>query len=333
LAKDNVIRHSVPLQVFLFRSSTPYSGDYISYFMWLRKELGEIKINSLSIRQQLDLLQNNAYVSCNFNNLVQARISFIQLDKSTTPGLSGISRIQREINLVWHNIYLYIATFFPLVWAEIRKINFFPDIQTTFGHQLDLKEQDTRIRIFQNFLEVCRSLVFGGSLRLPFSQDTSLLEIFNNLLCYCQITDIPGKASIAGQRRVIFLQNWIRKLVLRNSLSSFLNSTVPASESPQKVIEPFKQKPNPITASKSYIAKEIHIQSIPIPPFKTEELDQSPLSIETTFSSYLHRQTKHSLPFIGLKLKFDTDESDDNCSTIHSEDSIWKPTFAKRRKL
>ena len=295
--------------------------------MWLRQELGEIEINSLSVRQQLDLLQNNEYLNCNVNYLVQSRLSCTQSEKNTTPGLSIISRLQQEITIVWNNIYLYIATYFPLVWTEVQKVKFFPNTPFIFGKQFDFKEQDNRINSIRQFLEVSRTLVFGGSLRLPFSQDTVLLDIFHKLLRSCQLSDIPGRNSIAGQRRVIFLQNWIQKLVLRNSLPRFLKSEL-TIVSPRQHI---KEKPVLITESKSYIAKRINIQPAPSLHLNTEKSIQSVPSVETTFSSYLHRQTVNPPQFIGLKLKFDTDDSENSCSTINSENSIWEPAFKKRK--
>jgi len=297
--------------------------------MWLRQELGEIKIDSLSVRQQLDLLQNNEYLNCNVNHLVQSRLSFVQSDKNTTLGLSTISRLQQEITIVWNNIYSYIATYFPLVWSEVQKDNFFPNIPIISRNQFDIKEQDSRINSFRHFIEVCKTLVYRGTLRLPFSQNIALSNIFQKLLHSCQLSDRPGKNSIAEQRRIIFLQNWQQKLVLRKSLLEFLKSKLIAV-SPRNNI---KKGSALVTESKSksYIARKINIQTLPVPHLKTEVSHQSLSSVETTFSSYLHRQNLNPPTFIGLKLKFDTDESEDNCSTINSEDSIWEPTFKKRK--
>jgi len=295
--------------------------------MWLHQELKEINIESLSVRQQLDLLQNNGYVTCNINYQIQARLFISQSDTYGKSGLSAFSRLQQESDIVWNNIYLYIETYFPLVWSETKKLNFFPTIPTISGKEFDPKEQDNKIQSLQYFIEACRTLVYGGVLRLPFSQDSLLSKLFYNLLLACQLSDIQGRASIAGQRRVIFLQKWIQKLVLRNSLPAFINSTL-TTGSPQRSI---KAVPIPITAPKAYIAKKIHIQSIQPSNLKPEFLEGSISSDTTTFSSYLHRNNKNSSSFIGLKLKFEKDDSEDSYSTIDSEDSIWKPAFKKRK--
>ena len=296
--------------------------------MWLHQELKEINIESLSVRQQLDLLQNNGYVTCNINYLIQARLFISQSDTYANSGLSALSRLQQESDIVWNNIYLYIETYFPLVWSETKKLNFFPTIPTFSGKEFDPKqEQDNKIQSLQYFIEACRTLVYGGILRLPFSQDSFLSNLFQKLLIACQLSDIQGRASIAGQRRVIFLQQWIQKLVLRNSLPVFINSTLNTG-SPQRSI---KAIPIPITAPRAYIAKKIHIQSVPSSNLKPENLEGSISSDTTTFSSYLHRHDKNSSSFIGLKLKFEKDDSEDSYSTIHSEDSIWKPAFKKRK--
>jgi len=266
-------------------------------------------------------------VTCNINYLIQARLFISQSDTYATSGLSVLSRLQQESDIVWNNIYLYIETYFPLVWSETKKLNFFPIIPTFSGKELNPKEQDTKIQSFQYFIEACRTLVYGGILRLPFSQDNLLSKLFQKLLLACQLSDIQGRASIAGQRRVIFLQQWIQKLVLRNSLPVFINSTLNTG-SPQRSI---KAIPIPITAPRAYIAKKIHIQSVPSSNLKPENLEGSISSDTTTFSSYLHRHDKNSSSFIGLKLKFEKDDSEDSYSTIHSEDSIWKPAFKKRK--
>ena len=81
------------------------------------------------------------------------------------------------------------------MWSAIKKLNFFPIVPTFFGKQFDPKEQDNRIQSFQYFIEACRTLVYGGILRLPFSQDILLSELFHKLLLACQLSDIQGRAS------------------------------------------------------------------------------------------------------------------------------------------
>ena len=266
-------------------------------------------------------------MTCNINYLIQARLFISQLDTYAISGLSALSRLQQESDIAWNNIYLYIETYFPLVWTETKKLNFFPTSPTFSEKEFDPKEQDNKIQSLQYFLEACRTLVYGGTLRLPFSQDNLLSNLFQKLLLACQLSDIQGRASIAGQRRVIFLQKWIQKLVLRNSLPVFINSTL-TTGSPQRSI---KAVPIPITAPKAYTAKKIHIHSVHSSNPKPEHSEGSISSDTTTFSSYLNRHDKNSSTFIGLKLKFEKDDSEDSYSTIQSDDSIWKPAF-KRKK-
>jgi len=295
--------------------------------MWLHQELDKVKINSLSVRQQLDLLQDNAYVICNLNSLVHAHLSFGQSNTTTASGLSALSRLQREINITWNNIYAYIATYFPSVWSEVGESTLFPKIPIIFGKQFEPKILEARIRSCQQFIEICKTLVYGGSLRLPFSQNSVIINIHQKLLCSCQISDISGKASIAGQRRIIFLRNWIQKLVVRHSLQNFLLSTTNFSPFQCRI----KTESVPITETKSYVVKEIPIQTCPLIQSDSKVLSKSSSSVNTTFTSYLNQQNRNSSKFIGLKLKFDSELSDDDCSTINSDDSIWETTF-KRQK-
>jgi len=80
--------------------------------MWLRQEFKEIKIESLSVRQQLDLLQNKEYVTCNINYLIQARLSLSQSDNYANSGFSVLSRLQQESGIACNNyIFIYSDIF------------------------------------------------------------------------------------------------------------------------------------------------------------------------------------------------------------------------------
>lgn len=71
-------------------------------------------------------------------------------------------------------------------------------------------------------------------------------------------------------------------------------------------------------------------------PFQSKNnihLSLSPQSCDTTFSSYSNKQYQNSSKFVGLKLKFDSEDSDSSCQSGNSGNSIWKPVFKKKKLI
>jgi len=298
--------------------------------MWLKKDLLALQVNNLSIRQHLDLIQDNAYIRCNLSSIVRTRNTFnlVTKDKIIENGIS--LKYEQDSNIAWDNICTYLRLSFPQVWSSICESDILPINKVSSTITSQLRNIDDKINSCRNFLEVFRSLVYGSPLRLPFSQDISLQSLYSNLLILCQKSDILGFGNLAGQKRVIFLQNWIEKLVLSSSLPSYFAATLPNS-SPVNFI---KKEPARVTEKKYIVTKRPVLKSSLV-HFKNKnfcDTSQSSQSHNTTFSSYLNRQDSNPSKFVGLKLKFDISDSDTSYNSDSSTNSVWDPVFTKKRK-
>jgi len=295
--------------------------------MWLKKELETLQIDTLSFRQQLDLLQDNAYIRCNLDSIIGTRNTFNLVTKEENTD-SGINlRYDQESNIAWDNICTYLRILFPKVWNTICESNILPVNTFTFSNLSQLKNLDGKIHSCKKLLEVFKSLVYGSSLRLPFSQDIRLQNLYSNLLILCQQSDISGIQNIAGQRRILFLQSWTEKLVLSSSLPSYLIETLNNTSPVQ-----FIGKEPALVTNKKYIAtKRSGPTPLLIQPNNSCATSHSSKSCITTFSSYLNKQVPTSSKFIGIKLKFDPLDSDSSCLSESSDNSIWNPVFKKKK--
>jgi len=297
--------------------------------MWLREELQKIQTNSLSTRQQLDIIQDNAYIRSNLNSIISTS-NLLASVGTQSRHLSDAHKIRiiREIDLAWNNIRDYFSYLFPVVWKIIVDSDVLIQGLSETNLPPNIRDIDLRIQSCKKIIEVSKTLVYGGPLRIPFSQDSSTRTLYSKLLLSCQKSDISGTNLISGQNRISFLQNWLEKLVLRHSISTYFLEQIGAS-SPNILI---KADPVPVSTAKFTVSK--------IPIFKNNiciesqdsDSSQSSRSAETTFSEYLNSD-KHKTPkFVGLKIKFDSDSSVQSCSSADSENLVWDPVFKKRKR-
>jgi len=299
--------------------------------MWLREELLALQVNNLSVRQQLDLLQDNAYIRRNLDYIINIKLSLNLIVKKEDIGKNLTSRHAQEINIAWNNICSYIRLAFPKVWCAIH-IN---DVlcENTINTELLYHSQtlNQKIHSCKKITEVFKTIVYGGSLRVPFSQDKQARALFADLLVTCQTSDTSGSHIIASQKRIVFLQNWIEKLVFNSPLPSFLikNTTCFAGSITPPVL---KKEPAQITNTKFTVSKISRSKVNSLQHTKDISVNsQSSQSFNTSFSSYIEKKTKPP-NFVGIKIKFESDSnSSSESDTDHSDRSIWKPVFKKRR--
>jgi len=228
-------------------------------------------------------------------------------------------RYAQEINIAWNNICSYPQRAFPEVWKAICENNILQVNTITSNSLRKIQDIDKKIQSCKKFLEVTKSLIYGNSLRLPFSLEVPLQKLHSDLLIlYCQKSDTAGFDNIAGQKRII-----------SSSLPSFFITSLKYS-SPGKYI---KQEPARVTEKKYIVTR--HQSSTSLFPKNKNSIDssQSSQSRDTTFSSYINRQQPISSNFVGLKIKFDSEDSDSSCYSENSKLSIWKPVFKKKRAL
>jgi len=295
--------------------------------MWLQEELLALQVENLSIRQQLDLLQDNSYVRCNLTSLINTgAVSNLNIRENSSVEKNPSRHVQ-EANLAWNNILSYFYLAFPEVWKAIRDSNILPGNTTNLDFCIELQDINIGVQSCKKILEIFRTLVYGGSLRPHFSKNYCVQQLHLSLLQACQSSDISGKDNISGQYRVTFLQNWIEKLVINSSLPSFFIHKLPVS--PPK-IHPCKQ--SGIVSETKYIVSKIPESKPPSLYSKGgAEFKPSSQTINTTFSSYINKCHTQSSKFVGIKIKFNSDSSVGSDSTAESENSIWQPTFKKRK--
>jgi len=297
--------------------------------MWLREELQKIQTDSLSTRLQLDIIQDNAYIRSNLNSIISTSNLLASAgSQSKHLGDAHRIRITKEIDLAWNNIRDYFSYLFPVVWKIIGDSDVLIKSFSETKFPPSLRDINLRIQSCKKIIEISKTLVYGGALRIPYSQDLSIRNLHTELLSLCQKSDISGAHSISGQNRVSFLQNWLEKLVLKYSISTYFLGQIGAS-SPKILI---KAEPVQISTAKFSVSK--------IPILKNRVCDNSQISdnslssnsVGTTFSAYLNSDIHKTPKFVGLKIKFESDSSVDSCSSVDSEDSVWGSVFKKRKK-
>jgi len=297
--------------------------------MWLREELQKIQINSLSIRQQLDLIQDNAYIRVNLNSIISTSnvLASVGTQRKHFGDAHGV-RIFKEIILAWNNIRDYFCYLFPIIWKIIEDSDVIIEGFSETNLPPSIRDINLRIQSCKKIIEVSKTLVYGGPLRIPFSQDSSIRTLYTELLISCQKSDISGTNLISGQNRISFLQNWLEKLVLRHSISTYFLESIGVS-SPNILI---KADPIPISTNKFTVSKIPIFRNNIYNKSQHSDSSQPSKSAETTFSEYLNSDTHRTPNFVGLKIKFDSDSSDKGYSSADSEDSVWDPVFKKRKR-
>jgi len=298
--------------------------------MWLGTELQKLQLNSLSIRQQLEIIQDNGYIQCNLSQLANISIQVRDVNKNFNPSDALSQKIFKEVNLAWNNILSYLKLLFPIVWKDIGCSNVFQEIFSDKVFSCNIRDINLRIQSCKKVIEVSKTLVYGGALRLPFSQDIYTQNLHNLLLVSCQKSDVSGGKIIAGQNRILFLQSWLEKLIVGHPLSNYLDNHIKFS-SP---VRPLKRTFAQVTDTKYTVSK------IPLPNHKVTEnpsVGSSPGTISsdsgnTSFSAYLNKDKFKTPQFVGVRIKFDSDRSDSSYSSKDSQNSIWNPVFKTKKQ-
>ena len=316
LVQDNVISLRIRRNL-LFQS------------MWLQEEILKLQVNNLSIRQQLDLLQDNAYVRSNLNNIIKlSTASGLDIKEAASHKGEPSSSVKKG-NIAWKNILSYFRLAFPVVWRAIRDSRILPENTTNFNFLIQFQYIKVGVQSCKKILEVFKTLVYGGSLRPHFSQNRCIQQLYSSLLHNCQSSDISGKDSVSGQYRIIFLQNWIEKLVNTSPLPSFfINNT--SFSSPENHL----RKKSALVSDTKYIVSKFPDSKLHSTPNKGGTAStSSSQTINTSFSSYINKHHNQSSKFVGIKIKFDSDNSSDSDTSETSNISTWKPPFKKRRTV
>jgi len=296
--------------------------------MWLGTELQKLQLNSLSIRQQLEIIQDNDYIRCNLSRLFNISSQVRDVDKNFNPSDALSQKICKEVNLVWTNILSYLKLLFPIVWKDIGCSNVFQEIFSDKVFSYNTRDINLRIQSCKKVIEVSKTLVYGGSLRLPFSQDIYTQSLHKFLLVSCQKSDVSGGKIIAGRNRILFLQSWLGKLIFGHPLSNYLDNQT-------KFLSPvrsLKRTLAQVTDTK-YTVSKIPLQNHKVAKNPLVGSSPTPSSDSgiTSFSAYINKDKFKTPQFVGVRIKFDSDHSDSSYSSKDSQNSIWNPVFKTKK--
>jgi len=266
--------------------------------MWLRKEIQQICIKDFELRQQLDILQDNAYIQFNLRNLVLLSL----------PSGSAVegkwSYVAPRCNSYWYNIVGYIRYCFPKIYDILDQkefLRFTPIVLRKENLSIILQE---RIFSIKSFIEIGRSITYFGSLREPQSRSVINQELFKLLSERCKYSDPPGSKLIHLGNRIQFIRYWLEKLILKNQS----NYTISCWE------------PVPI------FPKTEHRNSAITSPITEASFSSGEAIPVVSDSKPNYHFSKIQLKTVRLSDIFQGNDSD----STSSSDSVWEPPFKKQ---
>jgi len=265
--------------------------------MWLRKEIQQICTKEFELRQQLDIIQDNAYIQFNLRNLVLLSLP------SDTATEGRWSYVAPRCNSYWYNIVGYIKSCFPKIYNILDQkkfLRFAPIVLRKENCAIILQERTLSIK---SFLEICRSVTYFGILREPLTRSLSNKELFHTFSEQCKYTDPPGSKLIHLGNRIQFIRSWLEKLVLRNQSNYTISCWEPVP------IFPKVERKSPSTTS-PIIEDNSSGEVIPV--------------VSDSKPSY--QFSKIQLKTIRLSDIFQENDSD----STSSSDSMWEPPFKKQ---
>jgi len=265
--------------------------------MWLRKEIQQICIKDFELRQQLDILQDNAYIQFNLRNLISLHLP----SDSTAEGRWGY--VAPRCNSYWHNIVGYIKYCFPKIYEILDQkefLRFAPIVLRKDNLSIILQE---RILSIKSFLEISRSITYLGPLREPHSRSSINKDLFCILSDKCKYTDPPGSKLIHLGNRIQFIRSWMEKLVLKHQSNYTISCWEPVP------IFPKPERRNSSITSPTVI-NSLRGEAVPV--------------VSTSKPSY--HFSKIQLKTVRLSDIFQGNDSD----STSSSDSVWEPPFKKQ---
>ena len=265
--------------------------------MWLRKETQQICIKEFELRQQLDIIQDNAYIQFNLRNLVLLSLP------SDTATEGRWSYVAPRCNSYWYNIVGYIKSCFPKIYDILDQkkfLHFAPIVLRKDNSSIILQE---RILSIKSFIEICRSVTYFGTLREPQARSLVNQELFHIFSEKCKYTDPPGSNLIHLGNRIQFIRSWMEKLVLKNQSNYTISCWEPVP------IFPKIESRNSSTTSPT-IEDNSSGEVIPV--------------VSASKPSY--HFSKIQLKTVRLSDIFQENDSD----STSSSDSVWEPPFKKQ---
>jgi len=174
--------------------------------MWLRKEIDKICVKEFGLRHQLDIIQDNAYLSFNLRQLISLNI----LPGAYTEG--GWQQISSKSNSYWCNIVEFLKRFTELyeILDQKKFLVFKPLLLKRDNFQIITCD---RIQSCKNLIEIGRSIAYRSFLRDSIARTSDNRDLFQTFLSRSSISDPPGIKSLALNNRITFIRNWFEKLI------------------------------------------------------------------------------------------------------------------------
>jgi len=268
--------------------------------MWLRKEIQQICIKDFELRQQLDILQDNAYIQFNLRNLVSLHLP------SDSAAEGRWSYVAPRCNSYWYNIVGYIKFCFPTIYDILDQkefLRFAPIVLRKENFSTILHE---RIISIKSFIEISRSITYFGQLREPHSRSLINRELTHILSEQCKYSDPPGSKLIHFGNRIQFIRSWLEKLVLKNQSNYTVSCWKPVPIFP-KISQRNYSGNSPTTKNSPSSGEVIPVVSASKPSYHFSKIQLKTVRLSDIF------------------------QGNDSDSTS-SSDSVWEPPFKKQDK-
>jgi len=246
--------------------------------MWLRKELQTICLKEFTIRHQLDLLQDNAYIDFNVRHL-----SALLFDQDSK--IQNWSHTAALCDKYWLNFVGYLQLF-PDVHAILIQKEFISVHPPHIREDNCLSVLKHRIRTCDTFLEICRSIAYQGLLRDHVARSSDSRELFHILSERSRYTDPAGHRLLALNNRINFIRKWLDKLIYRHQ-ALFLSTPIKRDSNKQP------NHKEPYNHSEEFKAVSLH---------KIAKIEESPTGT-TRFSNSKASNFKQTLRFVKFKRK------------------------------
>jgi len=285
--------------------------------MWLRQELQTICLKEFTIRHQLDILQDNAYINFNVRHL-----STLLFDHDTKTRKWPC--ISKYCNRYWLNFVSYLRSF-PEIYSILVQKDFIPEDPLVIRETNFLSVLKLRIKTCNTFLEICKSITYQGRLRESIARHPDLRELFYILSEKSRLTDPPGHRLLALNNRILFIRRWLVKLIHKHqSYYSLEPIAAPTTE-----FSILKKKINTDRAP-----SRLYLSTKTADCDKITKIEDSPVATRTLFPK--GSDSNQHLRFIKFKRKpyrlSEIIQSQDSDSTS-SADSIWQSPFKRHKPI
>ena len=282
--------------------SREHHNGYHRSSMWLRKEINSICLKEFKLRHHLDILQGNSYISFNVDQLVTLVTEY----SSEKPG--HWQDIASRCNFFWYNILGYFKLF-PGIYVILDQKKFLTFDIVILRKETVFNILKARIKSVRNFVEIARTISYRAQLKAEFAKSIANRDLFNTLSSLSNSSDPPGDKLLALGNRIVFIKEWLNKLVLKHQHSL-------------KSIQKFHPLP---------IFPEIpHSIAIGLRSPRKQDIRSDP-DLKAT------RIVSNTKPFVRFSIannrsKRLSDILDDEDSSHSSSDSIWSAPFKKLKR-